>query len=127
MLGMRPLDPLTFDRDVESNVIESARYRVYSNAEDLDGVRLYRCAPLCKNIHDIHRHASSQRREQGIGRSRSRNSIAVQKNGRLAFSASLESPFSFPVKKNAGRCTHLGPPFSMGARTEFPHSVQLPS
>src|SRR5687767_7752773 len=127
VLGVCPLYPLALDRDVESYVIESARYRVDADAEDFNAVRLDGCTALRENIHDIHRDASCQRCEQGIGRSGCSNSIAVQKDGRLALPARLESPFSFPVEKNAGRCTHLGPPFSIGARTEFPHSVQLPS
>ena len=127
MLDGSSLDTFATYRDVQSDVNETPRYRVGTDAEYLDSVRFDRCSALGKDVDDVHRDAAGKCSEKCIGRRGRHNAITVEKDRRPAFATGLESPFSFPVQKYPGRCAHFGAPFSIGARTELPHSVQLPS
>jgi len=124
---MNSLDAGPTDPENQRGVLQVSRNGVHSLGDDFDLEGFDGRPALRQNVDDINRRAGGQRGQQSIDWTRSGTTVAIEAGRGASWSARIENVVSHPLRDDPLRLAHFGPPFSMGARTAFPHSVQLPS
>jgi hypothetical protein len=124
---MNLLDSRSADSEVQRHVLQVSRNGVHPLGDDFDLERLNRRPALRENIHDVNGRACGKGRQKSVHWTRTGTAVSVEAGRRAAGTPRVEIVLTNPFRNYALWLAHLGPPFSIGARTAFPHSVQLPS
>src|SRR6266566_5403728 len=130
------LDAFTSDSKIQRDVLVSAWNRIDPLSHDVDLEGLDRRALLSQYVDDIISDTRRERAEKCFRRALPRLTFAIDAGRRTIRTSRIEAVATHPLDMYARRfrrrlrrrgCCHFSGPFSIGARTAFPHSVQLPS
>src|SRR5712691_11008206 len=129
-------EPLSADAEVERDVLLAPGNSLDALSYHVDLERLDRSALLREDVDHIVGDAGRQRAEKRFRRTLSRLTLAIdagRRTIRIFFNDTVTTdPIDVYQRGFRGRfrrcrCCHFSGPFSIGARTALPHSVQLPS
>src|SRR5712675_1082008 len=127
---------LSTNAKVERDVLVAPGNRIDALSDHVDLERLERSALLREDVDHVVGDARRQRAEKCFRRTLSDLTFSIDAGRWPIRTASIESMAANPIdvyerrfRRRFGRCgcCHFSGPVSIGARTAFPHSVQLPS
>lgn len=124
---MNTLDSRSADSENQRHMLQASRNGVDPLGDELDLERFNRRPALCQNIDYVNCRARGDGRQKSVHWTWSGAAVAVEACRWAPGTPGVEKVLTHPLRNDSLRLAHFGPPFSIGARTALPHSVQLPS